>query len=1308
MAKKKRSASLQEDPEYNEVDLSDDEVMSEEEEEESEENTHRNAAAADGEIPFLDTFYGLASASPTERAQSAHAMLHHCLLVPSANTKDAAYAFRRLLNGLCSGRAAARQGYASAFSSFLKIAFSTGALKEIQGDMAQDESSKESLLMFVRNQLLKTTDPGQAQSGKFGKTKGSEERDYQFGRLFGILSIVRSGILVPSEENDLSEVTKTSVGLVNDLLELYHYKKWMREPTAHGIITLMNSLYDAGSSDQSKAVLDNLVRGVVVPKLFASKAVDHFTAEQIAVAVSIQSHHEFFQGELPSPLDQAIVSSATIPTLVESLSATSSVVHPRMHVLWDVLWLFLSEETKENSRIRTLRESCPISDESASRVVEALMKSLVSQSLLAIGTEAEGNNPTHERRALALTIVKAACGGQLNSSTTGPFVISIDLNLLEDKILSQDVVKRLFLDVICAGGGIKQGAHMLKPLALHVLEAIAESEAINGTSSDSALARRLSLVQTLLVCDPRFDGKTKTATISSLLLLDDSAKFTYCQGHIEMWTKYIDFLEAQILRTSSDGEGDLGMKEDGEQHLLKPSSYETLGYIDLLFNVAKRILRLQVIADDEAKFEAFRSTIIQRILGFLMASAFFDCSDLTEQKKPKKKKWRKETFDGSEMHSVVEAGLRIKESIARRNLDQSTIPCAVRVILSSRFFSLLADCISMATSAKPAADAPGHHKQGKDARVLGVLSDIMIGWISLEERGARSLSGAEETGDESNETNGVKAAACTTVREMQQEANALLQKSAGSDDDDKSLSSARCKMGTAILTSTLCLHLLRCGTSDELVDEIDEDDDEDDDDDIVEMITDLQSIPTSLIDAELSKESLEDETSSPLLGLAELCIHVLSSPFGSGGQSRGASPKLLREAVKFAWIGGLSSYALADDNAVFDDDVLIALLRSIGASPEEAWGQNDGESDAGNEKSDSDEGGQDEAMFSKAAGEALGLDDDESDVEMKDEDSNVSADEEEDVELDPAQLESLLLEDSDAILDDDDSEGGELEHHAGADAALAQLIKLKRDARKAGRQALERLEIARQLRCVVLLDTLLANPGRQWSNLLQASLFTKMVLPLLQARRGLERALDKASAKQLGKKAAGLDNDKGALLERLTSLLKTKICKIRWSKDVQPDTADVVKLAVELMNQAKQSKSTEHTSCCSSSLLALLKSVPDVDVAINASSVYGEALYEWATKRTTNLSTSLFDDFVLQLPRYIHVADHLCILRATGYSHFDILYLQSCSGCPRRPFDKSDQGNAAVPNIGIIQTSQHFVQPFWRPRRDVRGRRKRM
>ena len=314
--------------------------------------------------------------------------------------------------------------------------------------------------------------------------------------------------------------------------------------------------------------------------------------------------------------------------------------------------------------------------------------------------------------------------------------------------------------------------------------------------------------------------------------------------------------------------------------------------------------------------------------------------------------------------------------------------------------------------------------------------------------------------------------------------------------------------------------------------------------------------------------------------------------------------------------------------ATLDDEVLSVLLTAIGvsASAVEESENNDEHDSEDEDDSDSDGGEEDNAVFSQAAGEALGLDDDESDVEM--EEANNASDEE-DVELDPSQLESLLLEDSDG---EDGIDVGVLEHHAGADAALAKLIKLKQDTRKAGRQALERLEASKQLRCIVLVDTLLSNPGRQWNNLLQAELFVKMVLPLLQTRRDLEKALEKSSANQLGKKSSGADSEKRALVERLTSLLKTKLCKMRWSKEIQADSTKVVEVATELMNQARRSISAEQASCCSSSLLALMKTIADTEDLIEASSVYSEALVEWSTKRTTKLQTSLFDDLIQQLP----------------------------------------------------------------------------
>ena len=86
-------------------------------------------------IPFMDTFYQLSSEdSPTIRSIAARDLIEHCF--PSlkkdsnsgsddddVNCKDAAYAITRLMNGLCTGRAASRQGFASCLASFMKVGY---------------------------------------------------------------------------------------------------------------------------------------------------------------------------------------------------------------------------------------------------------------------------------------------------------------------------------------------------------------------------------------------------------------------------------------------------------------------------------------------------------------------------------------------------------------------------------------------------------------------------------------------------------------------------------------------------------------------------------------------------------------------------------------------------------------------------------------------------------------------------------------------------------------------------------------------------------------------------------------------------------------------------------------------------------------------------------------------------------------------------------------------------------------------------------------------------------------------------------
>ena len=164
------------------------------------ESKSKNSASKEP-IAFMDTFYQLSSDEPKLRSLAARDLITHCFLSPDGvNTTDAAYALTRLMNGLCTGRAASRQGFASALSTYLRLAHSLDGV--LSGILESDSFGKDLIkdndeATVFRLKLLGVTQFQQTESEKKagGKMKGMEERDHAFGRLFGILSVVRSGVL---------------------------------------------------------------------------------------------------------------------------------------------------------------------------------------------------------------------------------------------------------------------------------------------------------------------------------------------------------------------------------------------------------------------------------------------------------------------------------------------------------------------------------------------------------------------------------------------------------------------------------------------------------------------------------------------------------------------------------------------------------------------------------------------------------------------------------------------------------------------------------------------------------------------------------------------------------------------------------------------------------------------------------------------------------------------------------------------------------------------------------------------------------
>jgi len=1254
------------------------EEQDDDEERNSDDEANRGDEVAEVPVenPFLDSFYGLSVTDPKERSQAAQTMLQHCLLGSTANPKDAAYALRRLLNGLCSGRAAARQGNASALASFLKVAFQLEKMDEIRSEALASnksigEGERSSDLMYVRDRLLAATDSTTIP----GKKKGSEERDYQFGRLFGILGVVRSHILLPYGDEDSSDIREVASAMISDLVELFWLKRWMREPAAHGITTMLKLYFD--HSEESRKIGRELVEGVIIPKLLLvtqeqtevemsdrQSCLGNYCAEQIGVAAYIQSHPQL--QDLPFPLDQAIVSSLTLPLIGQALSETSVVVQPRTHFVWDTFWCLLTEpqddgSTPANSRkglksgsTRNLREKVPLTDESALDVIGATINIVVKEKLLRMDKDTTTAKATHERRSLALCIVKALSGVPFVSSLSGPTQIYMDGDAIEHVLLTPEIVQTLFLNVICAGHQKQHASHLLKPLALGILGELAEATVATGGS------RQLSFAKAFLNSSVRFDSRTKTSTVSNLLGFSSGRVPT--EVDFSLWNEYLTYLETTFLQLCN---------KPNDQD----SSTEANGYAELLYSAAKNVLRAGIddqTTDVDKKVIEYKERSVKRILSFFMSTAFFDCSKLKHPTTAttKKKKKGKQTMSA---HPVLKSAVKVKENIKFGD----NIPYPVRAVVASRFFSLAADfAIVISRESKDG----GKSKIEKDSNTLRVLADLCDSWHQLESNGANLFQAEEDKARDKKDVCDPER----IVNELRERVTDVERAMKTNPDDSLKQSQKRCATGIAILAMTLHLHRLSCGTDDT----IEEDPDADEEDDEEEISNTLDGLKEVAEDFLSGKES----DSNPLLGLAEMCANILSSPLGSGNMGRAASPKLVREAVKYAWLGGLRQSALlsTEEKNFLDSSVINVLMEAIGASEgeknvDEDETDEESEEEGSEEEEENDEDGR---VFSKAAMILEDTDD------LETEGHNPLSEElDSDVEIDPSKLQTMLEEESDVDVDEN-----VLEHHEGADAALAKLIKLKQDARKAGQQARENIEVSNQLRCTFLLEILLGRPDA-WNRLFRSNIL-EMVVPFLRHRKRVGTLVQKA-LESGGKNGIG---EKKALLDRLSVLIKQKLCKLRLLSMPFATPIGIVpatELLKQIINEAKKAKDNEQMSCCSTCLVFVVRSMPSSPEAVSViSDEYGQIVREWATRRSRG--ASLLDDFISHMPTMAQATLVTSLNEAAREARSPFLKVEAFRLLALLFAVKTDPASSAVDRLAhekirksqeyLLQTFQHTLQ----------------
>ena len=745
----------------------------------------------------------------------------------------------------------------------------------------------------------------------------------------------------------------------------------------------------------------------------------------------------------------------------------------------------------------------------------------------------------------------------------GPRALSISLirqfcswnlpkKMLKGVILKKFITTKLFMNIPENLSGA------LKPIILENLEAIANSFCSKGFNEES-IQRRFEAVQAFLGANVAFDNVTKTRTISRLLGLDGIDEDSSIDGRQELLELYFELALDQTLEHLSSDE---------------PDRFEATKYIDLIVSFTKKIIR--VGTDDE------RSSVVDRALHFMMIGAFFDLQELDTS-----------SADGKLPIGIISTASQIKSRM-------KLIPHGFRVIMSSRFFGLLTDYIEMLSHQDG--------KRSKMAKVQTVLSEVsrVNGMCStLQDWGAVSyndpkIESPEEMNDDVSSVTLVAIEACKRINSLT--------------NNDQESADSNALNSIAAFAMSLRLQLLHPGQPES--DDVMEDayDDDDFSENVLDTINDLCELAFALAGEPNSEDKSgdEDERENAISALALICVEVLRSPFGGSDKQAtsgvGGVSKLVQDCLQVAWKETLALVGSAS-NRILDAEVINILLEAICSPNALAEGQNKDSTD----DTDISEGSDDVDMDSENDDEVpsfSGMDDEASDSEN---DAKNDGDMGNDIELDSSKLENLLIESSD---DDESVDGGMLEHHAGADAALAQLIKLKQDARKSGKEDREKSELMDRMHCIHMLEAVFrSNKG---APLLSNQVTLMVILPLLRTRRELVKSIASAAMQSKG----NLTKLKKDFVSKISKLLVGSVCKTKLDGMANADSCGIV--AEQVLLEAKRVEDNSHSECCGALLFLLVKASSCGDQSPAWAQSISDAFADWSMKKSSKFQRTLF------------------------------------------------------------------------------------
>lgn len=284
------------------------------------------------------------------------------------------YAIRRLIRGISSSRACARQGFALGFAAVV------GSISCIE---------IEALLKLIE-ELLEVT----------SSMKGQEAREGLLGRLFAYGAIVRSGRLATEAFTGLDKGAGLAKDITQYLLMLAEKKSFMREPAVTIILDMVNKVHIN--------VLSTGILEAPLLKDWLKKVPESGNPDALLLALKLHDKLPLEMRNLCKMLSHAcnpsdLFTPEHMLLLVPALKETSF-CHPRVHSVWqvlvDILFADLSvvseDATSSHSSKKTKKSKKRNSPEkNLARRLSSFWEVVVEGSLL---------SSSHDRKHLAIDI----------------------------------------------------------------------------------------------------------------------------------------------------------------------------------------------------------------------------------------------------------------------------------------------------------------------------------------------------------------------------------------------------------------------------------------------------------------------------------------------------------------------------------------------------------------------------------------------------------------------------------------------------------------------------------------------------------------------------------------------------------------------------------------------------------------------------------------------------------------------------------------------------------------------------------------